>query len=83
MIQEVIFGALFFVCAIIGYLVFNHFSNVRRIEFYRAQGVNAPPGYDNILLGHALEYAKHDEVVASLIGTDKPAIPHPMAYFLN
>lgn len=83
MLQELFFGVLLLVGAIFGYLLFKHFSNVKRIEFYRAQGAYSPPGYDNLIVGHLPSYSKHDDIVASLVGTDKPAIPHPLIWYMN
>ena len=82
-LQYVVFGALLAVGLLIGWLISKHFKTQKKIQHYLAQGVYSPPGYDTFVLGHAPVYAKHQGMVASVAGTDKPALPHPLTWLLD
>ena len=43
------------------------------MEYYRAQGVHAPPGYNRPIVGHLPEFIAARRYTDSLIGTEKPA----------
>ena len=44
----------------------------KTIEFYRAQGVHAPPGYNRLIVGHLPDLRKVNNKAEALIGTDEP-----------
>lgn len=44
--------ALLLIVSVLIYLITRHVKNLGQMEYYRAQGVHAPPGYNKPIVGH-------------------------------
>ena len=65
------------------YLIYFHFKKLRTVEFYRAQGAYALPGYDRFLVGHSPLVLKWNEENSALIGTEKRAIKQVSQWIID
>ena len=65
--------ALLLIVSVLIYLLTRHVKNRGQIEYYRAQGVHAPPGYIKPIVGHMLTLSAVRNLSESLVGTEKPS----------
>ena len=66
-------GLLLVLVSVLIYLLARHVKIRGQMEFYRAQGVHAPPGYNRPIIGNYPEFRAVTRYCHSLIGTEKPS----------
>ena len=80
-VQYAFLGFLSLLSLLVIYIIYFHFKKLRKVEFYRAQGAYAVPGYEKFLVGHSPLVQVWNEKNTALIGTEKRAIKH-VSYWL-
>ena len=64
---------LLLIVSVLIYLLTRHVKNRGLMEYYRAQGAHAPPGYNKPIVGHMPTFSAVRNFSESLISTEKPS----------